>query len=98
VLDEVALLKVLDQQMSQEPESTEAEIFNRALALAHDEDVSAWAGAIESSCSISMKRSPAYILTSIASMAPKSITYLIKMVLLGCGTIPLEPQRSPQQT
>ena len=41
-LDRVAVLQVLDKQMSQEPELTEAEIFNRALALAHDEDVSAW--------------------------------------------------------
>lgn len=45
-LDRVAVLQVLDQQMSQEPELTEAEIFNRALALAHDEDVSAWSEAI----------------------------------------------------
>ena len=45
-LDQAALLQVLDEQMSQEPELTEAEIFNRTLALAHDEDVSVWAGAI----------------------------------------------------
>lgn len=45
-LNKAALLKVLDEQMSQEPELTEAEIFNQALALAHDEDVSVWAGAI----------------------------------------------------
>lgn len=45
-LDKVALLQVLDEQMSQEPELTEAEIFNQAMALAHDEDVSAWSGAI----------------------------------------------------
>ena len=45
-LDQAAVLQVLNEQMSQEPELTEVEIFNRALALAHDEDVSAWAGAI----------------------------------------------------
>jgi hypothetical protein len=45
-LDQAAVLQVLDEQMSQEPELTEAEIFNRVLALAHDEDVSAWARAI----------------------------------------------------
>jgi hypothetical protein len=45
-LDQAAVLQVLDQQMSQEPKLTEAEIFNGALALAHDEDVSTWVGAI----------------------------------------------------
>ncbi|MEX0272256.1 hypothetical protein AB3R30_24365 [Leptolyngbyaceae cyanobacterium UHCC 1019] len=45
-LDQAAVLQVLDEQMSQEPELTEVEIFNQALALAHDEDVSAWAEAI----------------------------------------------------
>ena len=45
-LDQAAVLQVLDQQMSQEPELTEAEIFNRTLEIAHDEDVSAWAEAI----------------------------------------------------
>lgn len=45
-LDRAAVLQVLDEQMSQEPELTEAEVFNGALALAHDEDVSAWVGAI----------------------------------------------------
>jgi hypothetical protein len=45
-LDQTALLKVLDEQMSQEPNLTEAEIFNRTLALAHDEDVLIWAAAI----------------------------------------------------
>lgn len=45
-LDQAAVLQVLDEQMSQKPELTEVEIFNQALALAHDEDVSAWAGAI----------------------------------------------------
>ncbi|PZV11699.1 MAG: hypothetical protein DCF22_14025 [Leptolyngbya sp.] len=45
-LNQAAVLQALDEQMSQEPELTEVEIFNRALALAHDEDVSAWAGAI----------------------------------------------------
>jgi len=45
-LDQAAVLQVLDQQMSQEPELTEAEIFNRTSALAHDEDISAWSKAI----------------------------------------------------
>jgi len=45
-LDQVALLQSLDEQMHQEPNLTEGEIFNRALALAHDEDVSAWATTI----------------------------------------------------
>lgn len=45
-LDRVAVLQVLDQQMSQEAGLTEVEIFNQALALAHDEDVSAWSEAI----------------------------------------------------
>ena len=45
-LNRAAVLQVLDEQMSQEPELTEVEIFNQALALSHDEDVSAWAGAI----------------------------------------------------
>ncbi len=42
-LDQAAVLQVLDQQMSQETELTEVEIFNQALAIAHDENVSAWA-------------------------------------------------------
>lgn len=45
-LDQAAVLQVLNEQMSQDSELTEAEIFNQALALAHDEDVSVWAGAI----------------------------------------------------
>ena len=45
-LDQAAVLQVLDEQMSQEQKLTEVEIFNQALALAHDEDVSAWARAI----------------------------------------------------
>ncbi len=45
-LNRTTVLQVLDQQMSQEPELTEAEIFNRTLAIAHDEDVAAWAAAI----------------------------------------------------
>jgi hypothetical protein len=45
-LDKVALLHVLDEQMRQQPELSEAEIFNQTLSLAHDEDVSAWSGAI----------------------------------------------------
>jgi hypothetical protein len=45
-LDRAAVLQVLDEQMSQEPKLTEVEIFNRTLALAHDEDVSTWTAAI----------------------------------------------------
>ncbi|PZV10017.1 MAG: hypothetical protein DCF22_17630 [Leptolyngbya sp.] len=40
-LDRDAVLQALDQQMSQETELTEVEIFNPTLALSHDEDVSA---------------------------------------------------------
>jgi hypothetical protein len=46
ILDQAALLAQLDQRLSEEPGMTEAEAFNRAIATAHDEDVSAWAGAI----------------------------------------------------
>ena len=46
ILDQAALLAQLDQRLSEEPGMTEAEAFNRALTTAHDEDVSAWAGAI----------------------------------------------------
>ena len=42
VLDQTVVLQVLDQQMSQAPGLTEVEIFNQALALAHEEDVSDW--------------------------------------------------------
>jgi hypothetical protein len=45
-LNRVAVLQVLDKQMSQEPGLTEAEIFNQALALAHEEDVSSWSEVI----------------------------------------------------
>jgi hypothetical protein len=45
-LDKTTVLQILTEQMSQEPTLTEAEIFNQTVALAHDEDVSAWAGAI----------------------------------------------------
>ncbi|MBW4694210.1 MAG: hypothetical protein KME27_20900 [Lyngbya sp. HA4199-MV5] len=45
-LNQAAVLQVLDEQMSQEPELTESEIFNGALALAHEEDASAWGGMI----------------------------------------------------
>jgi hypothetical protein len=41
-LDRVALLHALDEQMSQHPDLTEVEVFNQTLAIAHDEDVSAW--------------------------------------------------------
>lgn len=46
VIDQMALLQALDAQMSQEPGLTEAEVFNRAMAVAHEEDVSAWVEAI----------------------------------------------------
>lgn len=46
VLDQAALLAQLDQRLSEEPGMTEAEAFNRAIATAHDEDVSAWSLAI----------------------------------------------------
>jgi hypothetical protein len=46
VLDQAALLAQLDQRLSEEPGMTEAEAFNRALEMAHDEDVSAWSLAI----------------------------------------------------
>ncbi|MEP0874098.1 hypothetical protein NDA01_30830 [Trichocoleus desertorum AS-A10] len=45
-LDQAALLQVLDEQMSQDPGLTEAEVFNRALGVAHEEDVTAWVEAI----------------------------------------------------
>lgn len=45
-IDQAALLQALDEQMSQEPGLTEAEVFNRAMAVAHEEDVSAWVEAI----------------------------------------------------
>lgn len=45
-LDQVALLQVLDEQMSQHPGLTDVEVFNQALSIAHDEDVSTWARAI----------------------------------------------------
>lgn len=45
-LDQTALLQALDEQMSQHPGLTEVEAFNQAMGLAHDEDVSAWVGAI----------------------------------------------------
>jgi hypothetical protein len=45
-LDQAALLQALDEQMNQHPGLTEAEAFNRAMEIAHDEDVSTWVGAI----------------------------------------------------
>ncbi|MBD1864527.1 MULTISPECIES: hypothetical protein [Trichocoleus] len=45
-LDQAALLQVLDEQMSQDPGLTEAEVFNRALGVAHEEDMTAWVEAI----------------------------------------------------
>lgn len=41
-LDQVALLQALDEQMSQHPGLTDVEVFNKALNLAHDEDVLTW--------------------------------------------------------
>ncbi|MBD1995928.1 hypothetical protein H6G00_04755 [Leptolyngbya sp. FACHB-541] len=46
-LDQAALLQALDEQMNQYPGLTEAEAFNRALEIAHDEDVSTWVGTID---------------------------------------------------
>ena len=46
LLDQAELLAQLDQRLSEEPGMTEAEAFNRAIATAHDEDVSEWVGAI----------------------------------------------------
>jgi hypothetical protein len=45
-LDQAALLQALDEQMNQHPEWTEAEAFNQAMEIAHDEDVSTWVEAI----------------------------------------------------
>ena len=45
-LDPSALLQALDEQMSQHPEWTEVEVFNQAMEIAHDEDVSTWVGTI----------------------------------------------------
>ena len=45
-LNQVALLQALDEQTSRHPGLTEIEIFNQALAIAHDEDVSTWSEAI----------------------------------------------------
>lgn len=45
-LDQAALLQALDEQMSQDPGLTEAEVFNQAIAGAHEEDVAAWVEAI----------------------------------------------------
>ncbi|HEY9640662.1 MAG TPA: hypothetical protein V6C57_09265 [Coleofasciculaceae cyanobacterium] len=47
-LDQVALLQALDEQMSQHPGLTDAEVFNRTLNLAHDEAVSTWTRTITS--------------------------------------------------
>lgn len=46
-LDQAALLQALDEQMAQEPGLTDVEAFNRAIATAHDEDVSAWTESIQ---------------------------------------------------
>jgi hypothetical protein len=41
-LDQVTLSQALDEQMSQYPGLTDVEVFNHALNLAYDEDVSTW--------------------------------------------------------
>jgi hypothetical protein len=46
ILDQAKLLAQLDQRLSEQPGMTEAEALNRAIATAHDEDMSAWVGAI----------------------------------------------------
>lgn len=45
-IDQAALLQALDEQIGQHPGWTEAEAFNRAIGIAHDEDVSTWTKAI----------------------------------------------------
>lgn len=45
-VDQAALLQALDEQISQHPGWTEAEAFNQAVGIAHDEDVSTWTEAI----------------------------------------------------
>jgi hypothetical protein len=45
-LDQTALLQALDEQMCQHPAWLEAEVFNQAMGIAHDEDVSTWVGKI----------------------------------------------------
>lgn len=45
-LDQAALLQALDEQMNQHPGLTDAEAFSQAIAIAHDEDVSTWTGAV----------------------------------------------------
>lgn len=45
-LDQAALLQALDEQMSQAPGLTEAEIFNQAIGVAHTEDMTAGLEAI----------------------------------------------------
>lgn len=41
-LNQAALLHALDEHINQNPDLTEAEIFNSAMAIAHNEDVSGW--------------------------------------------------------
>jgi len=64
-LDQAALLQALDEQMRQHPEWTEAEAFNQAMSIAHDEDVSTWAGMIQSL----LTRVPNYIHPACAAPA-----------------------------
>ena len=45
-LDKIELLQALDEQISQNPGLTETEAFNRAMELAHEEDVTEWTKAI----------------------------------------------------
>lgn len=46
LLDKAALLAELDQRLEQHPELSEAEAFDLAIGVSHDEDVSQWLGAI----------------------------------------------------
>ena len=45
-LDRDRFLQALDEQMQQHPGFSDAEVINQVFAIAHEEDVSAWVGAI----------------------------------------------------
>lgn len=45
-LDRDRFLQALDEQMQQHPGFSEAEVMNQVFAIAHEEDVSRWVGAI----------------------------------------------------
>ena len=45
-LDRDRFLQALDDQMQQHPGFSEAEVINQVFAIAHEEDVSGWVGAI----------------------------------------------------